>query len=130
MAEQLIPTITISKALDTTLEIHTFYLGNTFTCCDGDIFTFLPNILLANYYSQDGVIDSLAFNEGELIINGINIPFANDIWINSLGELIVDGADSEGYYIDNDGYLIYDACLDEDSSHYYQCGYIEADYIE
>lgn len=130
MAESTtIPVFVTALALEDTIEICSEYIGVEVDCGEGETFTELPNIQIANYYGVDGNLNSIPFVEGDLMIAGVNIPLENDIWLNNQGELIVKGDDNAGYYIDDDGYLIYDycvlACLDE----YYECGYVEDDYV-
>lgn len=130
MAEtKLIPTLTTSLSNQTDLEICSEYLGVLVNCGTGTISTQLPNIRIASFFDYDGNLNGISFNEGELVISGINIPIDNDIWINNQGELIVKGVDSDAYYIDNDGNLIYDYCWLDCQSGYYVCDYIANGFV-
>ncbi len=126
---RVIPTLTTAISTVTDLEICSKYLGTVVDCGEGEFFTQLPNIRIANYYGNDGTINSVPFKEGELVVVGVNMPLQNNIWINNQGELIVTGADSNGYSIDENGYLIYDHCVQACLEEYYDCDYVADDYI-
>ena len=130
MAEKKrIPTFTTSLSNETDLTICSEFIGGEVDCGNGAEIIELPNIRVASYYDFGGNLNGMTFVEGELVTDGVNMPLENDIWINNQGELIVSGDDAEGYYIDEDGYLLYDFCLVDCQSSYYACGYIENDYI-
>jgi hypothetical protein len=129
MAEtKLIPTVTTAISTVTTLDVTSEYVGVQVNCGSGVFTTFLPNTLLARFFDDDGDLNSVPFVEGELMINGVNMPLDNDIWLETDGDLIIEGADRDAYYIDSDGYLIYDHCALKCLNEYYDCGYVASDY--
>ena len=130
MAESvIISTLTTSIVTDADFEICSEYLGQTVDCGDGEFVTELPNIRLAQYYDNEGNVNGIVYEEGDLMTIGVNMPLENDIWLNNQGELIIKGDDNEAYYIDDNGDLIYAycvlACLDE----YYECDYVDDDFV-
>ena len=130
MAEsKVIPTVTTSLSTQTELEICAEYIGVDVDCGSGTITTELPNLRIAMYYDEDGNLNGVPFEEGELVVFGIDIPLTNDIWLNNQGELIVSGDDADAYSINDDGELIYDYCYLDCQDGYYVCDYIENDYI-
>ncbi len=130
MAEtKIIPTLTSSLSNQTDLQICSEYLGVTVDCNGTTINTELPNIRLASYFSFDGNLNGVNFEEGELVFNGVNIPLGNDLWLNNDGELIVKGNDKDAFYINEDGELIYDYCYLECHEEYYVCDYMEDNYF-
>lgn len=124
-------TSTILTSSLTTFELRTFYDGSD-AICDGipQLTTFLPNILQSRITINVGYLNGTPFQEGELLVTSNLFPAAVNFWLDNSGNLIIDAFDSGRYSIDENGDLIYDYCEDVCSTTYYECGFIEEDFIE
>lgn len=124
-----IQTLTISTSLEDSLEICSIYLFQDVTCNGETQHTDLPRIKKVILAEQVGSLNGESFIEGELAILAVEVPTEVDFWLNNNGELIITGEDANGYYIDDDGNLIYDYCVTDCLDGYVDCGYYEDNYV-
>ena len=93
------------------ISIKTYYNESFGECIDGA--TTLPDIQQADLGTYAGSLNGVDFIEGELPMVQENHPEAINEWIDLPGDLEIKSDDSGHYYIDDDGYLIYDFCDEE-----------------
>jgi hypothetical protein len=90
------------------ISIKTYYNSTTSDCSTTP--TQLPDIQQADLAEYPGSLNGVDFIEGELPVVQENYPQNINEWVEFTGDMDVKSNDSGHYYIDNDGYLIYDFC--------------------
>lgn len=128
--QSLIPTTTIVESNELEVSILTYYDENDYECSGEGFHTQKPDIQYVKIFQQKGTLNGISFKHGEVGIVVKNEPLLIKVWINERGELIIRSNDSKKYYIDSEGYLIYDFCDDLCNDLYVEAGYVEEGYVE
>lgn len=107
---KIISTETIVTSFSNALTILTFYDQSIVNCSGDDVITAFPNILQGLIADSDGVLNTVLFKQGDLLITGKNMPTDIDVFLDEFGKFNIIGIDADKYSINEQGHLIYLLC--------------------